>query len=75
MYKIMFCSLSLLALTACQNTPDTNWAADCEKYSSYDSREYDQCLKRNPNRTSSGVSIDPNDTERTAEQDLGKGSR
>ena len=64
----------MASLTACQNTPDTQWRSECEKFSSYDEREYSQCLKRNPNRNTSGVSIDPNDLNRTAEQDLGKGN-
>ena len=71
MYKIYLSVASVLALSSCKNIPDSNWSNDCEKYSSYDSREKDQCLKRVATQTST-VNVDPENQDRAGEQDLGK---
>ena len=75
MFQIVLSGLSLIILSACNNiTPsDTDWARDCEKFSSLDSREEDQCKKRNPLPHASGVDIDPGDMDRVDEQNIGKG--
>ncbi len=77
MKKILLCALPLVLLAACKNTSDNQWTTDCEKFSSYDSREEKQCKDRikanDPNPKAGMVVIDPKGTEETAAQDIGKG--
>jgi hypothetical protein len=69
--------LPLVLLAACKNIhQDTDWSTNCERYYSYDSREFSQCEKRNEsNRKPGTVNLDPNDVNRTAEQEIGKGTK
>lgn len=74
MYKVLLGFASVTLLAGCNQRTDTNWMSDCEKYSSYDSRELDLCLKNRPVAPAGGVVIDPNDLNmnRLDEREIGK---
>lgn len=74
MYKVILGLTSMALLAGCNQRTDTNWMSDCEKYSSYDQREKDLCVKHRPVAPAGGVVIDPNDLNmnRPDEREIGK---
>ena len=50
MHNKLFISMLVIGtatvLTSCNKMSAPNWADDCDKYSSVDSREYSQCIAR-----------------------------
>ena len=69
MHKVILGLTATMILSGCNQRTDPNWIYNCDKYSNYDAREYDLCVKGKSKQI-----VDPNDLSmsRPDEREIGK---